>query len=61
MYFIEIKNSNKRDAGPGGHSTHVVVVPPHLDVALVSPVSAPAVLHQPVVVLGVRVIAVAHR
>ena len=60
MYFIAISNSNKRDAGPGGHSAHVVFVPPHLDVALVSPVGAPAVLHQPVVVVGDRVIAEAH-
>ena len=53
-------NLNKRDAGSCGHSTHVVVVPPHLDVALVTPGVSPAVLHQPVVMVGVRVIAVAH-
>ena len=39
----------------------VGLVPPHLDVALVPPVLTPAVLHQPVVVVGVGVIAVSHR
>ena len=64
MHFIAMINSNKRDVGIVGHSTHVVVVPPHLDVTLVSPVFAPAILHQPVVApqrcMRVRFIAVAH-
>ena len=55
-------NSNKRDVCRGGHSAHIVVVPSHLDVALNSPViSTPAVLHQPVVMMGVWVVAITHR
>ena len=59
MYLL-LKSSDKRDAGHGGDSACVVVVSPHLDVALVPPVLGPAVLHQPVVVVGVGVSPVAH-
>ena len=44
----------------GGHSTHVVVIPPHPDVSLLPPGGAPAVLDQPVVLVGVGVSPVPH-
>ena len=43
-----------------GHSTHVVVIPPHPDVSLLPPGGCPAVLDQPVVLVSVRVSPVPH-
>ena len=40
--------SDKRIAGGRSNATHVVFVPRDLDVAVVAPLLAPAVLHQPV-------------
>ena len=37
----------ERVDGPGGHPTHVVLTPGQPDVAVLSPVPAPAVPHQP--------------
>ncbi len=58
--YLLLKSSDKRDAGHGSDSAMIVLVPPDLDVALVPPVLAPAVLHKPVVEAGVGVIAVTH-
>ena len=44
---------DERDAGLGGDSTHVLV-PLHLDVSLVPPPTAPAVLDQPVILPSFR-------
>ena len=46
-----------REAGSGGNATLVVLVAGHLDVALVTPGGAPAVLHQPVLLPHLAAIA----
>ena len=46
-----------REAGSGGNAALVVLVAGHLDVALVTPGGAPAVLHQPVLLPHLAAIA----
>merc|ERR1719305_750327 len=55
-YFIQNQTSgmiilDDGVAGLGGDTAGVLLVPGHLDVALLSPGGAPAVLHQPVVLV----------
>ena len=46
-FVIRLILRGERVDGPGGHPTHVVLTPGQPDVAVLSPVPAPAVPHQP--------------
>ena len=48
---------DQREAGIGGDSTHVVLIPGHLHISLLAPPSAPAVLDQPVIPPILRAVA----
>ena len=50
-----------RVVGICGDSTHVVLIPGHLEISLISPLGAPAVLDQPEVLPSLRAVAVANR
>ena len=55
--FVLRQGLDEREAGSGGDSTHVVLIPGHLHISRIAPASAPAVLDQPVIPPILRAVA----